>query len=457
MVATMNTWHAASAWLGDAGGRVESNVRISVGAGIVTDVSVGSEVSQQDHVLGGLVIPGLVSAHSHAFHRALRGRSASSQGDFWAWRRPMYDLANQLTPDTYFRLATAVFTEMLLAGISTVGEFHYIHNDQTGRPYDDPNAMASALIGAAKEVGIRLTLIDAAYMTSDVSGASVTRDQRRFADASIGQWHDRVGSLAESMRSERTINVAAAAHSVRAVSATDLGALAQATRSLGLPLHVHVSEQVDENEACLAEYGLSPVGLLDREGFLGPATTLVHATHLTAHDRELVAASSSRVCLCPTTEADLGDGIGCAFELSELGVQVCLGSDSNAIIDIFEEARRVEHHDRLRLMRRGVHRPEALMVAATSGGAESLGWQGGGRIAVGAPADFMAVDTDSLDLAGTDVASLSGLVMAATRASVTDVVVNGRRVVVGGNTTSGFGRSDAATTLKAMSITVDAD
>jgi cytosine/adenosine deaminase-related metal-dependent hydrolase len=207
------------------------------------------------------------------------------------------------------------------------------------------------------------------------------------------------------------------------VRADDLGVIAATSAELDLPLHIHVSEQQAENEACLAQHGVSPVGLLSRTGVLGPRTTLVHATHLTGDDIDLIAGSGSIVCFCPTTEADLGDGIGPARELSEAGVPICLGSDSNAVVDILHEANRLEQHDRLRLMRRGIHSPESLAAMATTNGMRYLGWSGGG-LASGSPADFIAVDPASPELVGTG-ASLAAVISAATRASVTDVVVAG--------------------------------
>lgn len=448
----METWHAAAAWLGETKDEIESDVLIAVEDGVIVGVTVDSDRSGATHTLAGIVIPGLVSAHSHAFHRALRGRREEATGDFWSWRSSMYELANKLTPETYRNLGAAVFGEMLLAGITTVGEFHYIHNDISGKPYGDQNAMGHALVEAAKSVGIRMTLIDSAYTTSDVTGSPVMQEQRRFADASMEHWISRVTRLVGDLRSEPLIKVGLAAHSVRGVRRSDLSLVVGVAKDLGCPLHIHVSEQVAENEQCLAEHGITPIELLDREGFLGTSTTLVHATHINDADISCIASSGSRVCLCPTTEAHLGDGIGRAIELSDAGVTLCVGSDSNTAIDVFEELRRVEHYDRLRLQRRGVHDMAALLAAGTSGGAESLGWMGGGRIAIGSPADFVAIDPFSVDLAGTDPTSVSGIVVAATRASVTDVVVHGSLVVSGGQLTHGPGCDERSVAFAALGM-----
>lgn len=418
----MNTWHAPSAWLG--GPELTPNVLIDTDHGRITSVTFGT-AEAADSRLTGIVIPGLVTAHSHAFHRRLRGRTHGS--DFWAWRVPMYTIANTLTPDSYRELATKVFGEMVSAGITTVGEFHYVHHQPDGAPYPDPNAFATAIIEAARDAGIRLTLIDTAYLTSDVSGKPVLDEQRRFSDGSIESWRDRVGLLTAAVDGNPMVRIAVAAHSVRSVGAEDLAAVAETARHLDLPLHVHVSEQQAENALTIAEHGLTPVQLLDRQGVLGPSTTLVHATHLTKTDIGLIARSGSIVCFCPTTESDLGDGIGPARELVDAGIALCLGSDSNAVIDILREAHRLEQHDRLRLMRRGVHAPAALIEAATTAGMRSLGWSDAG-LSVGAPADFVSIDPDSSELVDTEL-SLGAVTSAATRASIADVVIAGEERV----------------------------
>jgi len=444
----MERWFAERAWLG--GPNLAENVALTVGDGLITSIGSAQRPSSADHRLDGIVIPGLVSAHSHAFHRTLRGHTSDGTGDFWSWRKPMYELANRLHPESYRELAIAVFSEMLESGITTAGEFHYLHHDEDGQPYADPNAMGKALIEAAVHVGIRLTLIDAVYLTSSVAGTPVTLQQRRFSDGTIDAWSERVRDLHTTMSGVPGLRMGVAAHSVRGVAANDLGDVARTARELDVPLHIHVSEQIAENEACVAEHGVTPVGLLDNVGFLGPTTTLVHATHLTPNDIDIIATTGTGVCFCPTTEADLGDGIGPAAELVEAGVHLSLGSDSNTIIDILDEARRIEYHDRLRLHRRGIHRPEALLESATSGGAEALGWSGGGHIAENAPADFIAIDPTSSELGGTDPSTLTGLATASTRASVTDVVVAGRRLVASRGLLTGPSPSERASTLAAM-------
>ncbi|MDA2980067.1 MAG: formimidoylglutamate deiminase [Actinomycetota bacterium] len=416
----MVTWHAPKAWLG--GPNLDSDVLIEVIDGHIVSISSG-DATKADEALSGIVLPGLVSAHSHAFHRTLRGKTHDAGGDFWAWRTRMYEVANALTPDSYRESATALFSEMVAAGITTVGEFHYVHHRPDGTPYRDPNAFGFAIIEAASTAGIRLTLLDTAYLTSNVAGAPVLPEQVRFSDGSIDAWRERAVALAEAAEGNPMVRVGVAAHSVRGVASRDLSAVAATAEELGAPLHIHVSEQNAENEATLTEHGVTPVGLLARVGLLRQTTTLVHATHLTHNDIDLIASGGSTVCFCPTTESDLGDGIGPAIELADAGVPLCLGSDSNAIVDILREAHRLEQHDRLRLTRRGVHSSEALATAATSSGGRSLGWSGVG-IAPGGEADFISIDTTSNELSGTDE-TLGAVMSSATRSSVADVVVAG--------------------------------
>ena len=353
-------------------GELVRDVTIEYDSGLITSVMTGEATDGTS--LPGIVAPSFVNGHSHAFHRALRGKTHAQGGDFWSWRDLMYRVAGELYPETYRRLAAGVFAEMLAAGITAVGEFHYLHHTAGGERYADPNAMALALVQAADEADIRLTLIDTCYLASDVSGSPLRPEQERFGDASVEAWADRVRSLAAAIADRPQVRLAVAAHSVRAVPAKDLPAIRSLADELDVPIHVHVSEQPAENEACRNEHGITPVELLVETGVLGPRATAVHATHLTDRDVELIAASGAGVCLCPTTERDLADGLGPAHELAANGVHLSLGTDSNAVIDMFEEARGVELHDRLRTGRRGVHSPASLLEAASTHGAEAIGW-----------------------------------------------------------------------------------
>jgi formiminoglutamate deiminase len=379
--------------------------------------------AEQAECLPGLVLPGLANAHSHAFHRALRGRTQSGRGNFWTWREQMYAIAARLDPDSYLALARAVYAEMALAGITAVGEFHYLHHAPDGQPYADPNAMGHALITAAAEAGIRITLLDALYLQSSVDGMPLEGVQRRFSDETPQRWAERVAELAAAPHAK----IGAAIHSVRAVAAHHLAE----GRAGDRPLHVHLSEQVAENEQCRAAHGCTPTELLDRHGVLGPHTTVVHATHLTDPDVQTLGGSGTGVCLCPTTERDLADGIGRARELADAGSPLSLGSDSHAVIDMFEEMRGTETGERLATRRRGRFAVAELVTAATAHAC--LGWTDAGAIAPGHRADLVCVRLDSVRTAGTDPAEA---VFAATAADVTRVIADGRTIVTDGRHTT---------------------
>jgi formiminoglutamate deiminase len=358
---------------------------------------------------GGLVLPGLVDTHSHAFHRALRG--AATGGDFWAWRQAMYALVERLCPDTLLALATAAFAELALAGVTTVHEFHYLHH---------PPGMDDAVCEAARWAGVRLVLLDTCYLRAGFSDEPLSPVQRRFSDGDVDGWAARAESLAAR---HPDVVVGAAVHSVRAVGPPSLGAVAAWAGERGVPFHLHLSEQQAENDACLAATGRTPARLAHDHGLLGPATTAVHCTHVTADDVALLGATGTAACLCPTTERDLADGIGPAAALAAAGCPLRLGSDSHAVVDLFEEARAVELDERLATGRRGRHAPGALLAAAT----------GGGTLRAGAPADLCAVTLDGVRLAGVGPDDpVAMLVAAASAADVTDVVVAGRPVVRGG-------------------------
>jgi formiminoglutamate deiminase len=332
--------------------------------------------------------PALANCHSHAFHRALRGRDVG--GDtFWAWRERMYAVAGVLDPDLLHELATGVFGEMRLAGIGVVGEFHYLHHGPGGTPYADPNAMGEALVEAARAVGLRICLLDTCYRQAG-PGRPAEGVQRRFDDGGVEAWAERTRDLADRYAGADDVVVGAAVHSVRAVAPPDLATVAAALP--GAPLHVHVSEQPAENTACLAATGRTPVQLLADAGVWGPRTTAVHATHLTPDDVALLGASGSFACFCPTTEAELADGVGPSTALREAGARLTLGSDSNTVVDVFAEARAVEMHERLTSGRRGSWTAAQLTAAATTTGYASLGFAGAD--------DRIALDAGSVRLAG---------------------------------------------------------
>lgn len=420
----MTRWHADWAWLG--GPSAVASVALESSDGVL--VSVQPSPPAPDAVrLPGLVLPGLVNGHSHAFHRALRGRAGGA--DFWQWRDGMYAVAARLDPPSCAALAAACYAEMLEAGITTVCEFHYLHQ---------PVEMDDALVAAARVAGIGLVLLDTCYLQAGFGNEQLTPVQRRFSDGSVDAWAARASALAAR---HPDVVVGAAIHSVRAVDEQSMAAVAAWAAERSVPLHLHLSEQPAENEACLAATGRTPAQLAARAGVLGPQTTAVHATHVSAADIDLLGSSGTTVCLCPTTERDLADGVGPATALSAAGCPLAVGSDSHAVIDLFEEARAIELDERLVTGVRGQHQPEALLGAAT----------GGRALVVGAPADFVVLSLESPRLAGFDPeAAAAHVVFSATAADVDSVVVGGRQAVAGGRHVC----IDTAAALRAAITTV---
>jgi formiminoglutamate deiminase len=406
------------AWLG--GDTVSENVLIEIDGGRFGAVTPDTAARGAPR-LTGLALPGMANVHSHAFHRALRGRTHAGRGSFWTWREQMYAAAERLTPDSYLDLARAVYGEMALANITAFGEFHYLHHAAGGRAYDDPNAMSAALVQAAADAGIRITLLDTCYLTGAV-GKPLEGVQERFGDGDATRWATRFTAFRPDGAHART---GAALHSVRGVPADQMPHVVAATGDA--PLHVHLSEQRAENEACLAAYGRTPTQVLADAGALGPRTVTVHSTHLTSADIGLLGAVQAGVCMCPTTERDLADGIGPARELVDAGSPLSLGSDSHTVIDLFEEARAVELDERLRTEQRGHWSAAELLTAATGTGHAAIGWPEAGRIAPGAPADLVTIGLDSVRLAG--AVPGPAVVFAATSADVRHVTVSGREIV----------------------------
>ncbi|MCU0271348.1 MAG: formimidoylglutamate deiminase [Acidimicrobiales bacterium] len=421
---TATSYAAAHAWLADG---PAADVRLEVRDARLVRVEVGVPPSPGDERLPGMVFPGFADTHSHAFHRALRGRTHTGRGSFWTWRQTMYDVAARLDPDSLLALATAAFAEQALAGITVVGEFHYLHHRPDGRTYDDRNAMGEALREAASRAGVRLTLLDTCYLAGGF-GQPTAGVQRRYDDGSATTWANRVAALADDDRTR----IGVAIHSVRAVPAEALTAVANAFPDR--PLHVHLSEQPEENAACRAAHGCTPTALLAAHGVLSPRTTAVHGTHLTDDDVALLAASGAGCCLCPSTEADLADGIGPARALADAGVALSLGTDQHSLVDLMAEARLLEMHERLTSLERGRFTVADLVAAATHHGYDALGWPGGGRLEVGAPADFVAVRLDTPRTAGalpTQVFLVAGVADVDTVVVGGDVVVREGRHVLG--------------------------
>jgi formiminoglutamate deiminase len=469
VIHAVRRWHAELAWLhrsapGSAG--LARDVLIEATGDRFTTVTPGvpaASLTPGVTRLRGLTLPGLANAHSHAFHRALRGGlsgglSSSRPGDrgaaqpagggraarepaardtFWTWRERMYEVASRLTPETYFALARAVYAEMALAGVTCVGEFHYLHHDQEGKRYSDPNETGRLLIAAAAAAGIRITLLDTCYLTSGFApgGAALPLAgvQARFGDGSGAGWAARVDEFGCGERGMVAphARLGAAIHSVRAVPPDAMEDVMAWSHAHAAPVHVHLSEQPRENEESVAAFGRTPAQVLDEAGVLGPRSTMVHATHLTESDVALLGASRVTACLCPVTEADLADGVGPSPALVAAGCSLALGSDGHSVIDLFEEARWLELSLRYATRTRGHFAPAELAGFATAGGHTCLGWPDAGEIVPGAYADLVTVSLDSPRLAGTaDPADILGrLFAAATAADVRHVVASGTDVV----------------------------
>jgi formimidoylglutamate deiminase len=313
------------------------------------------------------VLPAMPNVHSHAFQRGLRGvgerpaPSAHAADDFWSWREAMYALAGSLDPDSMFAAGRRAYAEMAAAGYGVVGEFHYVHHQPDGTPYADPNALAIALAEAALGSGLRIVLLPAAYHRAGWDGGDLppSPGQRRFCDPSVEAFLARVDALRAWAAGREGVSVGVAAHSVRAVPAAWLGAIAEYADAHGLVRHIHAHEQPRELAECRAEHGLTPIELLDRVGFLGAATTVVHGVHVEPGDVERLAASGTIVATCPTTEGNLGDGHLPGMVYRDAGVPLAIGSDSQVIIDPFEEVRELET-----LARRERGTRHALLAAA---------------------------------------------------------------------------------------------
>jgi formimidoylglutamate deiminase len=451
----------ASRWLQPEalvwGGRLHRGMALAIAPdGTCETVGAPPEAAPVERLAGKLLLPGFVNAHSHAFQRLLRGRTQAAplgraQDDFWTWRETMYRAAAALDPEGVAVASRQCFVEMARAGITTVGEFHYLHHAPDGRPYGDPLELALQVVSAAREVGLRIHLLRVGYARPGF-GVPPEPRQRRFYDPDPDTFLASVAALEQRFRPDPLVTVGAAPHSVRAVPRSWLEAVARARPST---VHMHVAEQPREVEACLAEHGRHPVELLHELGLLDTRFTAVHAVHLAPHEIPLLGQSS--ICACPLTERDLGDGILPADALAAAGATLCIGTDGQSEIDPLGELRALEGDLRLQRGRRLVLPPtgegpdalaRTLLAAATQGGARSLGLDVG-RLAPGLPADLCAVDLSHPALAGApDDGLLAAVVFSAPAAAVTDTWVQGRRVVQDGHHP---GEQAAANDFRALS------
>lgn len=378
------------------------------------------------------VLPGFVNAHSHSFQRALRGRverrsAEHPHDDFWAWRDAMYSDAARVTVDDIEVLATWCFADMVRTGFTAVGEFHYLHHDVGGRPFvgaQHPHCSV-ALARAAAAVGIRLTVLETAYARGGFN-RPLADAQRRFAFEDVEAFLEHVERSRVALRAHGA-SVGVAIHSVRACPRHWVESVAAHAALNSLNLHVHACEQRREIEECIAEHGMGPIALLHATGALGPRTTVVHGTHVTEEDIRLLASTETTVCITPSTERNLGDGLCPIADLVAAGVRICIGTDSHARIDVADELRSLEDHERLRLERRNVLiRPgsrlcEALLPAGTDHGASALG--------LDARDDRVALSTPVEGKAGDPAAGLDAWLVGGSGRDVVEVDVAGRAVV----------------------------
>jgi formimidoylglutamate deiminase len=330
-----------------------------------------------------LSLPGFVTAHSHAFQRALRGktqRAPTATGTFWSWRDAMFHLADTLSPERLAAVSRQAFDELRAAGVTTVGEFHYVHHQPGGVPYAQRTLLADLVIDAALAAGLRITLLRVAYARAG-AGRGPEGAQQRFSDPRVEDVLRDVEALRARWGQHPDVRIGLAPHSVRAVPAAWISALHAEARAASMPFHMHVSEVIGEVDACLAEHGRRPAELLADLGVLDRRFVAVHATCLAPHEARLLGEAGAMVCACPSTERDLGDGLADLGALRAAGVRLCTGIDSHVVTDPVEEMRALETHERLRLRRRVTFVPEAertpaeqLVLEASVYGAQACGW-----------------------------------------------------------------------------------
>jgi formimidoylglutamate deiminase len=431
------TYAAAQAWINGAWAQ---DVLLAVGADghwLSIEADAAPEALRAAERLSGPVLPGLVNAHSHAFQRAIAGlteRSNGSGDDFWSWRDRMYSAALRITPAQLEAVAALLYAELLQAGYTQVCEFHYLHNNTDGRPYADSPTMSLALVRAAQRVGMGLTLLPTLYMRSGFGAAGLREDQRRFASTPESVLRLAEGALAQG---DTRVNAGLAIHSLRAVDASALQEVAAAARTRGMAVHIHIAEQTQEVQDCLAATGQRPIEWLLSHANVDGRWNLVHATQSTAAELQGVHHSGASIVLCPSTEANLGDGVFDLPAYAQAGGNWSIGSDSHVTRSWQEELRLLEYSQRLSLRQRniaarvlgGPSSAGLLFSAALAGGSAASSLPLGG-LQVGQRADFAVVDMRSPALLGIPVEHvLDAMVFSSPDTRLNEVFVGGRRVV----------------------------
>jgi formimidoylglutamate deiminase len=430
----MQVYHAAHALLPEG---VQASVRIAIDGGAIQTVEAGAAAQAGDEPIKGLVLPGMANVHSHAFQRAMAGLTewdAKGQDNFWSWREAMYRFAERLDPDSQEVIARFLYIEMLKAGYTSVGEFHYLHNQPGGAPYMRACAMANAIAAAAETSGIAMTLLPTLYVSAAADGRALTARQKRF-----GNKVDQLLKLRESMRGKPGVtNLGLALHSLRAVPPALMREAITGVEDTS-PIHVHAAEQTGEVEECVRFLGARPVEyLLENLGVDG-RWCLVHSTHMTAEEAQALAQSGAVAGLCPTTESNLGDGTFLLPDYLAAGGRIAIGGDSHVAVDPAAELKTLEYSQRLAYRRRNVaasaeapHTAARLWADAARNGAAALGL-GDGKIAAGSRADLVVIDTDHLSLTSRDgLQVIDSYVFVAGKDAVRDVIVGGTKLIEDG-------------------------
>ncbi|HEY2465122.1 MAG TPA: formimidoylglutamate deiminase [Steroidobacteraceae bacterium] len=452
------------------------DVLVTVAEGMITAVDTSAAAQAQParvepiERLDGIVVPGMPNAHSHAFQRAMAGNAEHRMGardSFWTWRQAMYALANRITPEALQIVATQLFVEMLKAGYTSVAEFHYLHRAAGAAQRSSVNPLWEAVGDAARAAGIGLTLLPTLYQSSDFGGQPLKPEQAGFFlgnDEFLRAIEQRIGAerRASSHAGNHMLHTGAAFHSLRAVPLAHLREVTLALRGVdaGMPVHIHVAEQMPEVRTCERVTGRRPIELLLDQGLLTPHWCVVHATHATAEELQGLAAAGATVCVSISTEANLGDGFFDAARFLKMNGRLCVGSDSQSTVSPAEELRWLEYQQRLRKKRRGVlaaktesHVGTRLWRDAAQNGARALG-QPVGSIAVGCRADWLVLDTQHPAMAGASAdGALDRLLFAGADKAIRDVMVGGRWVIKGGRHTEDEPlRVDFARTMNDLSI-----
>lgn len=389
------------------------------------------------------ILPGCVNAHSHAFQRVIRGRTehrntAFANDNFWSWRNAMYSAAQSLTADEISTVAEFTFLEMAQNGITSVGEFHYLHNQPDGRPYLNPNELADRMIEAAKKIGIRIALLNVAYHFGGID-SEPSLAQQRFVSTDVESYLEKTNTLRTNWKGHDVV-IGYAPHSVRAVDENWLRTINEASEKFDSPLHIHASEQRSEVADSIKKRGTSPIEWLYKNGALSERTTIVHANHATQKEIEYMAKRKTSICVCPTTERNLGDGFLPIVDFLKFDIPICLGSDSHTQIDLFSDARLLEYNERLRVQKRNhlaselekKTTSEILLPMLAENGSRSLGI-GAAAIANNELADFFTVDLNHRTLLGSDPLSLgANILLSMSPDAVKDVFVGGDRIVKNG-------------------------